>query len=69
MDQATIIEEVIEAQADLQTALGMFRLNRNFDPAAIEDRLVRSLARHHTLLARLGRPMYDPATHPEVPTP
>jgi hypothetical protein len=75
VDQETV-EEVLEAQADLQTALGLFRLDHGRrdtadDPhdAQIEERLNKSLARLHKLLDALGRPMYQPATHPEIDDP
>lgn len=66
-----IQEEVLKAQADLQTALGFFRVAKNEMvgvPYAdlIEDRLARSLARSHRLLAQLGKPMYQSATHPDI---
>lgn len=61
-----IVAAVLDAQADLQTALGMYRLsNGRGDP--IEDRLAKSLARSHALLEALGRPMYQPALHRDVP--
>ena len=65
-----IIEEIMIAQADLQTALGVLRLSKKLptaqDREMIEDRLARSLARSHALLRDLGNPMYEPATHPDV---
>lgn len=66
-----ILEEILEAQADLQTGLGFFRLDARDEPRGhddlIEERLGRSLARTHRLLEHLGRAMYDPATHPDIP--
>lgn len=60
--------EVMEAQADLQTALGFYRLEHGRGDR-IEDRLTKALARLHTLLADMGTEMFDPATHPEVRAP
>lgn len=71
-DSGRVVDaEIMDAQADLQTALGLLRchLAPDMGPAdltVVEDRLARSLARLHRLLDDLGRPMYDPATHPEV---
>jgi hypothetical protein len=65
-------EEILEAQADLQTALGFFRLGsieERGNSEAIEDRLNKSLARLHRLLERLGRSMYQPATHADLDDP
>jgi hypothetical protein len=65
----------MDAQAELQTPLGFYRcydpewehaLPIQYDPV-IEDRLTKTLARLHALLDALGNPMYQPATHPEVP--
>jgi glycosyltransferase A (GT-A) superfamily protein (DUF2064 family) len=66
MTSDEIAEVVLDAQADLQTALGMYRLS-NGRGDAIEDRLAKSLARSHALLEALGRPMYQPALHRDVP--
>jgi hypothetical protein len=54
-----VVDGVIEAQADLQTALGMHRLNRGAKAhhEYIESRLDASLQRLHDLLAELGHPM------------
>lgn len=67
-----ITEDILDAQADLQVGLGQYRLKygsagrgvRSDD--SIEDNLAKSLARLHTLLEELGRPMYQIATHPDV---
>lgn len=68
------IDAIMDAQADLQTGLGILRLEisqiwnqegiqfNNFKFA--EERLTESLARFHTLLGDLGNPMYKPATYP-----
>lgn len=71
----TLIEQIMDAQADLQTALGFLRLDARDrldlehpgdHDDFIEDRLAKSLARLHLLLDRLGHPMYNAATHPKV---
>jgi hypothetical protein len=56
----------MDAQADLQTGLGMYRLDHGRG-SPTEERLAQCLARLHSLLAALGNPMYQPATHPSVP--
>lgn len=66
-----IVEQIMDAQADLQTGLGMFRvacMDRAMTQTEsyAEDRLAKSLARTHKLLDALGHPMYQPATHSEV---
>lgn len=62
------IREVMEAQADLQVALGIFRLRAEHvdirDKDLIESRMYRSLGRLHRLLTSLGKPMYDPERRP-----
>lgn len=70
-DRKALVDSVMSAQADLQTGLGIFRLDRNDTRGLqhanlVEDRLARSLARLHVLLADLGTPMYQPAMHPDV---
>ena len=62
------VEQLLDAQADLQTAIGLYRLQHGKDDR-IEDRLARSLARQHKLLSEMGKPMYQPATHPDVDAP
>lgn len=67
-----IVAAVMDAQAELQTPLGWLRLGMDpkypdADLKLIEDRLTKTLARLHGLLDALGDPMYQPATHPEVP--
>lgn len=66
-----VIDAVLDAQADLQSALGMLRLHMDPrfstpDLGVVERRLNKSLARSHKLLDELGSPMYDPATDPDV---
>lgn len=59
------IDELIEAQADLQTALGFFRLRENFriqggdvgESTWIEERMDKALDRLHDLLAENGKLM------------
>jgi hypothetical protein len=63
---------VMDAQAELQTPLGFLRCHMDdkypdVDLNVIEDRLAKTLARLHALLDALGSPMYQPATHPDVP--
>lgn len=53
-----VAEEVLRVEADLRTALGMYRLVQDggsVSPAIIESAMERSLERLHTLLADLGR--------------
>lgn len=69
-------QQIMDAQADLQSALGIYRLSIDHalgngvlstqDKIIIEDFMAKSLARLHKLLNDLGRPMYQPATHPDV---
>jgi hypothetical protein len=70
----SVVDAVMDAQAELQTPLGFYRM---YDPKYehalpieyddhIEDRLAKTLARLHALLAALGTPMYRPAQHDEV---
>lgn len=67
-----ITDEIMDAQADLQTALGIYRLNvqeKITNPkfnGHVEDRMARCLARLHRLLDQLGKPMYQPAQHPDI---
>jgi hypothetical protein len=71
-----IAEDVLEAQAALQMGIGVLRLEMSQIPNRegvqlrnlrfSEDRLTEALARCHKLLAQLGRPMYEPATHKAV---
>ena len=60
----------MEAQADLQSVIGRQRLyeGSSNSPSASQDinALERSLARLHGVLGAMGKPMYDPATHPDV---
>lgn len=74
--QKEVTEAVVDAQGDLQTGLGVLRLELSQIQNRLglqannltfaEDRLTESLARLHSLLDRLGNPMYQPATHPRV---
>lgn len=65
-----IIDEIMDAQADLQTALGLFRLSMaegyTDHDNYVEERLAKCLARLHRLLEQLGKPMYRPAQHPDI---
>lgn len=67
-----LVPEIMEAQADLQVAIGLYRLehgrgNVNSQHAdLIESRLTASLARTHRLLAMADNPMYGPATHKDI---
>lgn len=71
-----MIKEIMSAQADLQVGLGLLRLEKSLlrerdgiqelNLATAEDHLASSLARLHKLLDALGKPMYQPATHPGV---
>lgn len=62
-----LTDEVMDAQADLQVALGVHRLDPVKHADMVEDRMVRVLARLHTLLDTIGTPMYDATVHPDVP--
>lgn len=72
LDNETIAERILQAQAELQTALGFYRLDRrereSLDPD-IEMRLQACLSMLHTLMDDLGRPMYNPTQMPEGWTP
>lgn len=65
-DIASITEALMEAQADLQTAIGIFRLRADglefLDAELIEARMVRSMAQTHQILCDLGRPMWTGST-------
>lgn len=63
-----LAEDIINAQADLQSALGILRLSKPLD-SYIEEKLARSLATLHRALLRAGRPMATPARHPDVAYP
>lgn len=64
-----VADEIMQAQADLQTGLGLLRValghHQDHNLGAAERRLQGSLARLHALLDGLGRPMYDPAEYPK----
>jgi hypothetical protein len=69
--RSEVVETLINAQAELQSALGVYRMGserRDFDPY-VERRIQASLAMQHELLALLGCPMYQPAEMPEGWTP
>ena len=66
-----IIEELVNSQAELQSALGVYRMGRegrDFDPY-VERRMQASLSMQHSLLAELGHPMAQPTQMPEGWTP
>lgn len=66
-----VVSELVDAQAELQTALGIYRMGRerrDFDPY-VESRMQASLAMQHALLDYLGHPMVQPAQMPEDWTP
>jgi hypothetical protein len=66
-----IIETLMNSQAELQSALGIYRMGRGgrgFDPY-VERRMQASLAMQHELLDSLGHPMYHPTQMPEDWTP
>ena len=67
------INQIMDAQADLQMALGLLRLKQEqiegvlpYGLDDVENRLARSLALLHKLLSDLGRPMAHRALHPDV---
>ena len=64
----TPLDDVINAQADIQTALGILRLSKPLDDYS-EERLARALATLHRVLLLAGRPMAMPARHPDVEYP
>lgn len=64
IERDEIVQRLLDAQAELQTGLGMFRLKFNeYEwPASsppIEGYLARSLKMQQHLLAKLGHQMYD----------
>jgi hypothetical protein len=69
-------DEVMDAQADLQTALGALRLEMSREVgtpesirarlALVEDRMAAALARLHVALMVEGTTMFSPAQHPDV---
>ena len=66
-ERSQIIEELVNSQAELQSALGIHRMGRDrreFDPY-VERRMQASLAMQHELLASLDHPMAQPAQMPE----
>lgn len=65
--RSDIIGTLVDAQAELQTALGIYRMGRerrDFDPY-IEMRMQASLAMQHEALAALGHLMARPTQMPE----
>jgi hypothetical protein len=71
VERNDIIELLVNSQAELQSALGIYRMGRerrDFDPY-VERRMQASLAMQHELLDALGRPMYQPAQMPDGWTP
>jgi hypothetical protein len=67
VDRRDIIEALVNAQAELQSALGIYRMGRerrDFDPY-VERRMQASLAMQHELLDTLGHAMASPAQMPE----
>lgn len=67
LSSSEIVEALVNSQAELQSALGIYRMGRerrDFDPY-VERRMQASLAMQHELLDALGRPMYQPAQMPE----
>lgn len=65
-DCSPVVPYIMDAQADLQTALGHYRLDHGRGMTHTEQQMISSLARLHALLDALGHPMYDPTTHPDV---
>lgn len=66
MNRAQITEDLVNSQAELQSALGVYRMGRDgraFDPY-VERRMQASLAMQHALLDALGHPMAQPAQMP-----
>jgi hypothetical protein len=65
-DNLDVIEQIMDAQAELQLGLGLFRLmNRDYEPKtgdAVENALAKSLAMLHTVLAGdFSNPMFSSA--------
>jgi hypothetical protein len=72
MNTELLVKRLLDSQAELQTALGMLRLQEDsYDNVYeyIEMRLQASLSMQHTLLADLGNPMYNATKMPEGWTP
>lgn len=63
-----VIEEILNAQAELQMALGLYRLEHGKGDV-IERRMNKALSMAHLTLFKLGRPMLSPARHPDVEWP
>ena len=75
-----VVEAIMDAQAELQTGLGLMRLllapgEEPYSDSELIPRVraldqgyfAKTLAWLHTVLAEVGTPMYSPATHPDVP--
>lgn len=78
MTPEEITERLLNAQAELQTALGLQRLlndpdmaflHEHVDPKYIEMRLQACLSMLHSLMGDFGRPMFKPSPMPEGWTP
>lgn len=75
MKYPPLTQEIVDAQADLQTALGMHRCEMDrtlcgfdVDGAVRENYMARALARLQAALAEhLDVQMMHPAIHPDVP--
>lgn len=67
IERSQIIEDLVNSQAELQTALGIYRMGRDgrvFDPY-VESRMQASLAMQHAMLADLGHQMAHPTQMPD----
>ena len=67
LSRSEIVGGLINSQAELQSALGVYRMGRerrDFDPY-VERRMQASLAMQHELLDNLGCPMAQPTQMPE----
>lgn len=62
---SVVAEEIMDAQAELQMPLGIYRLDHGRG-GTIERRLTLTLARLHRLLSALGTPMLHPTTHADL---
>ena len=65
--ESDIAGDLLDAQAELQSALGVYRMGRerrDFDPY-VEEKMQACLAMLHATMADLGRPMAQPAQMPE----
>ena len=67
LPRSEIVEGLIDSQAELQSALGVYRMGserRDYDPY-VERRMQASLAMQHSMLHDLGHPMAQPAQMPD----